>query len=403
MQEEYLIEATGVSKKFTTNFKRSLLYGLQDVVTTLFGIRRGAKMRKQEFWAVDDVTFKLKKGECLGLIGHNGAGKSTLLKILNGLISPDKGEVIMRGRVCALIELGAGFNPILTGRENIYINGQILGFSRKEIDDKLDAIIEFSELEKFIDAPVQNYSSGMKVRLGFAVAIQMEPDVLIVDEVLAVGDMGFRLKCYNAIDKMLKNAAVIFVSHNMPVISRVSTDILLMDKGKVKYLGDDVSEGVDRYYAQFSNQEQIIFSSGITCDIIEATVVSENQIDGMPVVDWRDDLVFKFVMDIEKSAGSPWVVLTIYDQEQRPIALVEGSFVGDWEIDNQNDDLNRYSFKSTIPTVELSKGRYTLAISVATEDKETRILRANNTLEFQISSDEHVWPAFHLKPDWDAG
>lgn len=175
---DVLVKVDNVSKKFCKSLKRSLWYGVKDTVGEMFGRTGGCELRNNEFWAVKDVSFELKRGECLGLIGHNGAGKSTLLKILNGLIKPDQGRVEMHGRIGALIELGAGFNPILTGRENIYNKGAILGFTKKEIDRKFDAIVDFAEIEEFIDMPVQNYSSGMKVRLGFAVSAQMDPDVV---------------------------------------------------------------------------------------------------------------------------------------------------------------------------------------------------------------------------------
>jgi len=194
---ETLIRVENVSKKFCRSLKKSLWYGMRDLSKEVLGRRHGGdgELRPDEFWSVNDVSFELKRGECLGLIGPNGAGKSTLLKMLNGLIKPDQGRIEMRGRVGALIELGAGFNPILSGRENIYVNGSVLGLAKEEIDQKLDEIIEFSELDEFIDSPVQNYSSGMKVRLGFAVAAHMKPDILLIDEVLAVGDIGFRTKC----------------------------------------------------------------------------------------------------------------------------------------------------------------------------------------------------------------
>ncbi|HRZ50305.1 MAG TPA: ABC transporter ATP-binding protein, partial [Bacteroidales bacterium] len=176
-----LITVDHISKKFCRSLKRSLWYGMQDIGNELMGRQRSDELRKNEFWAVNDVSFQLKRGGCLGLIGHNGAGKSTLLKMLNGLIKPDRGSITMQGRVGALIELGTGFNPILTGRENIYNNGAVLGFSRKEIDAKFGAIVEFSEIGEFIDTPVQNYSSGMKVRLGFSVATEVDPEVLIID------------------------------------------------------------------------------------------------------------------------------------------------------------------------------------------------------------------------------
>lgn len=199
---EVLVKVENVSKKFCKDLKTSLKYGVQDLTAQIFGKDRNQALRDKEFWAVNDISFEVKRGECLGLIGHNGAGKSTLLKMLNGLIQPDRGSIEMRGRVGALIELGAGFSPILTGRENIYNNAAILGFTKKEVDTKIEEIIAFSEICEFIDMPVQYYSSGMKVRLGFAIAAQMQPDILIIDEVLAVGDLGFVLKCFKKIDEI---------------------------------------------------------------------------------------------------------------------------------------------------------------------------------------------------------
>jgi len=184
MDKETLVQVKNVSKKFCRDLKKSLLYGAQDIAGEFLGYYgRNAQLRPEEFWALKDISFDLKRGECLGIIGKNGSGKSTILKLINGLLKPDAGRVTVRGRVGALIELGAGFNPILTGRENIYINGAVLGLGKREIDKKLDQIIDFSELEEFIDMPVQSYSSGMKVRLGFSIAAQMDPDILIIDEV----------------------------------------------------------------------------------------------------------------------------------------------------------------------------------------------------------------------------
>ena len=162
MSNEVLIKVDGVSKKFCRSLKKSLWYGLKDIASEAAGRRSGDdRLRPEEFLAVNDVSFEVKRGECLGLIGRNGAGKTTLLKMLNGLIKPDKGRIEMRGRVGALIALGAGFNPILTGRENIYVNGSVLGLTKREIDHKIDKIIDFSEIRDFIDVPVQSYSSGM--------------------------------------------------------------------------------------------------------------------------------------------------------------------------------------------------------------------------------------------------
>jgi lipopolysaccharide transport system ATP-binding protein len=246
--KEVLIKAEGVSKKFAKDLKKSLFYGLSDVFGGVIGRKVKDQLRKDEFWAVQDVHFEVRRGECLGLIGHNGAGKSTLLKMLNGLIAPDKGSITMKGRIAALIELGAGFNPILTGRENIYNNAAVIGFSKKEIDARFDSIVAFSEIGEFIDTPVKNYSSGMKVRLGFAVAAQLEPDVLIIDEVLAVGDLGFRVKCINRIQELLRKSAVIFVSHSMAQVTTICTYLILLNKGRIEFKGTDIGAGVEKYF-----------------------------------------------------------------------------------------------------------------------------------------------------------
>jgi len=252
MSDDVLIKVENLSKKFCRDLKQSLWYGMRDITDEVLGRKHKQELRDNEFWSVSDISFEVKRGECLGLIGPNGAGKSTLLKMLNGLLKPDKGRIEMRGRIGALIELSAGFNPILTGRENIYARGTILGFSKAEIDSKIHSIIEFSELAEFIDTPVINYSSGMRVRLGFAIAAQMEPDVMLLDEVLAVGDIGFRAKCFNTIYEKMQTAAVILVSHNMPQISRVCSDIIVMEHGHSVFQGKDVSRGIDKFYSYFA-------------------------------------------------------------------------------------------------------------------------------------------------------
>lgn len=253
-----------VGKKFCRDLKQSLWYGIKDVAGELnpfagrdkgSGHNRTEELRAGEFWANQDISFELRRGECLGLIGRNGAGKTTLLKMLNGLIKPDTGTIEMRGRVGALIALGAGFNPILTGRENIYVNGSILGLGHAEVKSKIDEIIDFAEIREFIDSPVQSYSSGMQVRLGFAVATALSPDVLILDEVLAVGDAAFRNKCYRRITSMRESAAVIFVSHSMEQISRICDRVILLSKGSIASAGS-AAEGVMAYEALNESGQQ---------------------------------------------------------------------------------------------------------------------------------------------------
>ncbi|MBC8401690.1 MAG: ATP-binding cassette domain-containing protein [Candidatus Marinimicrobia bacterium] len=235
MKSEYLVEVDNISKKFCRDLRTSLKYAIRDISREIAGKPMGTELREKEFWAVRNVSFVVKRGEALGIIGPNGAGKSTILKMLNGIFKPNSGFIRMRGRVQALIELGAGFNPILTGRENIFINGAILGISSSEIKKQLESIIDFAELSDFIDTPVVSYSSGMKVRLGFAIAIHMKPDVLIIDEVLSVGDHRFRRKARNAMAEMLNlDVALIFVSHNIHEVLGITNKALLLDKGETK-------------------------------------------------------------------------------------------------------------------------------------------------------------------------
>ena len=232
---DVIVRCDGVGKTFCRDLRRSLWYGLKDSCGQLLGGRADTtELRQGEFWANRDVSFELKQGECLGLIGHNGAGKTTLLKMLNGLIQPNAGSIHIRGRVGALIALGAGFNPLLTGRENVFVNSSVLGRSRAETLRVFDEIVAFAEVEDAIDAPVRTYSSGMQVRLGFAIAAQMNPELLLVDEVLAVGDNAFQKKCYDRIYEMRENGtSFIVVSHNPYQLERLCDYVAAMSDGKI--------------------------------------------------------------------------------------------------------------------------------------------------------------------------
>ena len=251
---EVLVSCQGISKKFCRNLKKSLWYGVRDGISEIITGQSTDELRKDEFWALKDISFELRRGECLGLLGTNGAGKTTLLKVLSGLIKPDQGTVSLKGRIGGLIALGAGFNGILSGRENIRINGSILGYSRDEIEERMQEIIDFAEIPDFIDAPVNTYSSGMSVRLGFAIAaILTKPDVLLLDEVLAVGDIGFTIKCLNAVREMMKDSAVVFVSHNMQFISQFCTQVMLFKKEKLFLKKKNVAKGISEYLCFFQN------------------------------------------------------------------------------------------------------------------------------------------------------
>jgi len=242
---ESIIEVKNLGKKYNIAHQRGGYVALRDVLTNIlknpfrFAKQKAKKSlglgTKEEFWALNDINFEVNKGEIIGIIGRNGAGKSTLLKILSKITPPTKGEIKINGRVGSLLEVGTGFHPELTGRENIFLNGAILGMTRHEIAKKFDQIVEFSGIEKFLDTPVKYYSSGMYVRLAFSVAAHMEPDILIVDEVLAVGDAEFQKKCLGKMEEVTKQngRTILFVSHNMSAIEKLCNRCILLDSGNI--------------------------------------------------------------------------------------------------------------------------------------------------------------------------
>lgn len=210
-------------------------------------------LRPKEFWAIRNVSFTVAKGEAVGIIGANGSGKSTLLKMLNGTFMPDHGEIILRGKTGALLEIGLGFHPLLTGRENIYLNATILGMSTREIDKKFSDIVEFSGISDFLDTPVKNYSSGMYVRLGFSIAIHLEPEILLIDEILSVGDESFRKRSLKKMKEIRQNGAtIIFVSHGLEQVNSFCQRAIWLEKGRIKKIGQ--AELVTKAY--LNNQTQ---------------------------------------------------------------------------------------------------------------------------------------------------
>ena len=248
MDNDVAISVEHVSKKYCKALKKSMLYGMTDIGRNIVGASsRSGRLRKDEFWALSNISFEVPRGESFGLIGPNGSGKTTLLKMLNGIFWPDTGNITVNGRVGALIAVGAGFHPLFSGRENIYINGAILGMSEAEIREKFDAIVAFADIGDFLDAPVKTYSSGMYVRLGFSVAVHCEPEILLVDEILAVGDKDFQLKCFQKMNEIRrKGTTIILVAHNEYVIREYTDRCLYLLQGQERFLGPS-EEGISVY------------------------------------------------------------------------------------------------------------------------------------------------------------
>jgi lipopolysaccharide transport system ATP-binding protein len=406
---DVLITAEHVSKKFCRSLKRSLWYGVKDMAGALKLSSRSEAataiadgeglppLRTDEFWALQDVSFDVRRGECLGLVGHNGAGKSTLLKILNGLLRPDAGIITMRGRVGALIELNAGFNPILSGRENIYHQASLLGFNIEEIRARFDDIVEFSEIGEFIDMPVQNYSSGMRVRLGFAVAAQMEPDILLIDEVLAVGDVGFRAKCLARMAELLKKSAFIFVSHSMPQVARISTGVMHLHHGKVLALTSELSAGLDSYYGTFASAAQGLSGNGdvrIT-SISAASGSNAAKLGEQLPVGWGQDVLVRIDCEFLAGRQEATIQLLVWNQELVPVIDVVGP---DFKrVPISPDPSGKCVVETRIQGLQFNTGRYSISVIVLSPDGLTTLCQVDQALELRVSSNQGsgssvVWP-----------
>lgn len=309
------------------------------------------------FWALKDVNFSVKKGEIVGVIGHNGAGKSTLLKVLTRITTPTEGEVRMRGRVASLLEVGTGFHPELTGRENIYLNGAILGMGRAEINNKFDEIVAFAEVEKFLDTPVKRYSSGMYVRLAFAVAAHLDVDILLVDEVLAVGDQEFQKRCFGKLNEVSEQGrTVLFVSHNLSAVAKLCTRALVMDKGQLGFDGD-IKEGI-AFYTQKVSAVDTLSADSLTGDLFPNVAFKEFSINDNtmqqgveidPLLPLRfkvtgqcsvEQSSFKMTLSIRKEG---MLLFSMHDSDDS-VLLKEGHFQSEFEIPARFLTPGEYSF-----------------------------------------------------------
>jgi len=303
---EVAIKVNNVSKKFAIGKKKSSSF--RDSLTSLFSKSNNT----EDFWALKNLDFEILKGESVGIIGKNGAGKSTLLKVLSRITKPSKGKIEIYGRVSSLLEVGTGFHPELTGRENIYLNGTILGMKRNEVKLKFDEIVDFSGVEKFLDTPVKRYSSGMYVRLAFAVAAHLEPEILIIDEVLSVGDAEFQKKCLGKMDDATKSGrTVLFVSHNMSAVEKLCSKCFLLKQGQLAFSG--TSNQVISKYLNFSNSNLFQWERKNTIDskayFTSIKVYQENQID----ITTSGRLNIEFTYEIKENLNSLKLHLALLD------------------------------------------------------------------------------------------
>ncbi|MCZ2100735.1 MAG: ABC transporter ATP-binding protein [Chitinophagales bacterium] len=305
------IEVKGVWKEYRKGIDKRYK-SLRDVLTTIPSWRK--RQQAELFWALQDIDFTLNAGDSIGIIGRNGAGKSTLLKILSRITPPTKGEVILRGRVASLLEVGTGFHPELTGKENIYFNGSILGMHRAEIKRKFDEIVEFSGVEAFIDTPLKHYSSGMQMRLAFSVAAHLDAEILLIDEVLAVGDMAFQQKCIGKMDEVSKGEGktVVFVSHNLSQIKQLTSGGILLDYGK--QLAQDATDNIISLYHKniLKNHLYTFDKERVQAEDVLFSNCSFRNIEGQEIT--------------QVECGNPLCVLL--EIENRTKALIKDALVG---------------------------------------------------------------------------
>lgn len=400
MSDEVLIRCENVGKKFCRDLKSGLWYGVRDVIADLKGHSTASSLRHGEFWANSDISFELRRGECLALLGRNGAGKTTLLKLLTGIIKPDRGSITISGQCSALIALGAGFNPVLTGRENISVNGSILGLSRRQTKDKLEEIVEFSELSEFIDTPVRNYSSGMQVRLGFASAVTLiKPDVLILDEVLAVGDAGFRSKCYTAIGRLASQSAVVLVSHAIAQVSRLATTGIVLKRGKQEFLGA-TPEAIAVYENQFEIQSSFQrFGTGQARIDTTRVVIASSQIVDLPTtVEYGNPLTLELVITASTTLDNVVVDIGFRNLSDEIIAECN-NFVLPRRLDLAK---GRNVVRVSIPSLELNPGRYCLSGFVLSANMVDHYDWIPNLGELTVMNGKPAIAGYQISASWDS-
>lgn len=376
----------GLKEKANRTFREALVDTVAAPVKNFNRLRKLNKVETAEtpdiIWALKDVSFEVQPGEVVGIIGCNGAGKSTLLKILSRITEPTSGDIKLHGRVASLLEVGTGFHPELTGRENIYLNGTILGMRRSEIDRKFDEIVAFSEIEKFLDTPVKRYSSGMYVRLAFAVAAHLEPEILLVDEVLAVGDAAFQKKCLGKMGDVAKEGrTVLFVSHNMAAIQHLCPIGLLLSEGNAITHGpvdDCINTYITRLPQSFKNNKT--FQSKKKAFITDINLIQDNGIISTILCNNPATINIKYT--VSQPLKNPYIRLTIYNSQGLAIA---GLATEDTNF-TPNSTTGNHSTNCKIHTLNLIPGAYHFNVSISDDSGECD--KQYNTCNFNIEGSD---------------
>ena len=393
----HVIEVQEVSKRYSRSLRRSLWYGIQDIGKEVIGRGQFAEdLRPTEFWALRDVSFSVDRGETVGLIGHNGAGKTTLLKLINGLIKPTAGRISVHGSIRALIALDAGFNPILTGRENVKVASTILGMKESEIETRLEQIVEFSEIGEFIDAPVRSYSTGMVARLGFSIAVHTQPDILLVDEVLAVGDLNFAIKCHRKIKEFRDNGgSIVLVSHNAYAIRSNCDRVVWIEHGELQQIGP-TAEVCDAYEAAVARQDA---TAAVVDDYTDGTVTL-TALRHPEAIDSGEAFTVEVEFEVARPLTRPIVALT-FSTLSGEVVVANASDTDGASVELES---GRNVLQLTYDELPLTRGIYSISVVVAEETINNQLLAALNRSEFDVRVPQGDLGAgvLHLRPSWIA-
>jgi lipopolysaccharide transport system ATP-binding protein len=403
--KEYIIART---RQHRTTMSESMINSLKSSARLFSSSRRQSHRAamKESVWALRGASLEIGEGEVLGLIGHNGAGKSTLLKILSRITEPTEGFAEIRGRVGSLLEVGSGFHPELTGRENIFLNGAILGMRKQEIENKFDEIVDFAEVERFIETPVKKYSSGMRMRLAFAVAAHLDPEVMLVDEVLAVGDANFQRKCLGKMSDVARGGrTVIFVSHNMAAVESLCQAVVWLDQGRIRERSDDPAGTIRAYlnegYSEGSSSGtmagRVVNRAWITVEGEEASVCRTG-----------DDIAINIQVALPAPVSSPRFRFEIFNGRGLRVATMDSRVEGGLDLVGGSLDDGNYLLSCTIPDMPLVPDEYFITVTILSGKEPVESLP--NLLRFDISEGDfyrsgrppRTWHGVvALKSDWD--
>lgn len=387
-----LLKIEGLSKSYSKSLKASMKYASLDLLKGSFGLSTERKtLRDLEFWALRDINLNLYRGEVLGVLGHNGAGKSTLLKCIANKIQPTTGRISLKGTLGHMIEMSAGFDGSLTGRENVSLRGSILGFKGKALHKYIDSVRDFAEIDDFFDAPVQFYSSGMKSRLGFAASSAIEPDILIIDEVLAVGDLNFRLKCYERMNELAKKSAVIFVSHSIGQLSRMCTRAIYLEKGKV-LLDGEVKEALAIYQDKIDLAAKNKKNATLNPELIRFRIEINNcELDPETKTNYGDRITVH--IDVSKINQNARIRIIMRD--------ASGSVLQDWNSVRTSIQFpgSTNTVMIDLGSVELAPGTYSISIEVTSINGVEHFCLSDAKL-FRVVGEYYAPIAIQRQAEW---